>query len=171
MVPSFAQRGGPGCCRGSCFVWERSVGCSGKDIGLWHTTGSAFLVTGDMLGEIFDVWMLRSISGDCGYSTSSWTDWPPLKASFPSEHLRGGQSTGLTTPGCPGWGKMKPPLSYLRGKSQMWCRNHILNSSAGRGRAALGLPWLPLPWGQMMLWCPSEMKATWKQGKVGLIFQ
>lgn len=58
---------------GACSVSERSTGCFGKDGGYWPSTGSAFLITGDVLGGIyyclhFDVhqwrqWLLNTFLG------------------------------------------------------------------------------------------------------------
>lgn len=85
---------------GACSVSERSTGCFGKDGGYWPSTGSAFLITGDVLGGIYYVCILMSISGDSGFSTPSWDRLTPhLEASFPSENLRGSQGAGLTTHG------------------------------------------------------------------------
>lgn len=99
--PILLREIGADCCVGSCSVSDRSTGCLGKDVGHWHTTVSAFLVTGDMLGGIYVVWMLMSISGDCGSSTPSWDRLTlPSEASFPSDCPRGSQGASLTTHGC-----------------------------------------------------------------------
>lgn len=64
---------------------QRSTGYSGKDVGYWHSTGSAFLITGAVQGGVYFICILMSISGDSGSSPPSWDRLtPPLEASFPS---------------------------------------------------------------------------------------
>lgn len=162
-VPGFAQRGDADHCWG-CDVLQRSTGCLGKDLGHWQSTGSAFFVAGDVLRGIYTVWILMSIIGSLYLHAM---DWLPLgwHLSFPSALGEAKVLVLVWMPGA-GWHEATP---YLREKSGSQCENHILSSGAGRGRAAQGLPWLPLPWERgvtLPSWNKGRLKA--RRGGAGL---
>lgn len=146
---------------------QRSTGYSGKDVGYWHSTGSAFLITGAVQGGVYFICILMSISGDSGSSPPSWDRLtPPLEASFPSPERK----PVLVWPLMGSWSGGKESLPWVSEKpGSAVCPTHWAQVLGGKSCSGALSVTTALRVG--VSWCPSEMKATIKCGNMGLTLQ